>query len=265
MLRHSFFAAIVAFGLSAAGAASANDAEEYVGDRFAEAMFRVDADAVIEGATARRNSGAPFIVANSGNAVVLIVACEDRCTSVGARLRVAGMPELRVRSTDRAPHLVVMEVPTAYTRTLSNFELNLEIGCRREAGCLHRWALMSRGPALSLAQLGLRAQPTPAELAQASEAASVHWTQRPGANDLRFYYPARAWRSNIAGSARLDCLIAAGGALRCRASGEQPGSQGFGDAALKLSTVLRVAERNEAGEPLVGQRVTVPIQFQPGA
>lgn len=266
MLKQILIAVGLAFGTLTAGAAAAqSNSDEYVSDRFAEGLMEVSHDAVIESAMARGASVAPFIVANPGNAAALMIACESRCSGINARLRVAGMPELRARNSQRRSHLLILEIPVAYTRSLSNFEIGLEIGCRVEVGCLHRWALLSRGSALPLSQRGVRAMPTPAELAQAAQATNVQWTQRPDGNDLRFFYPARAWRGNLSGAARLDCLIAPGGVLRCRTASEQPTYQGFGDAALKLATMLRVAERTEAGETLVGQRLSVPIQFQPGA
>jgi hypothetical protein len=265
MFRSMLAAAGVLVGLALAPAASAQSAREYVNDRFAEGLMQAQHNAVIEGATSQGAASTPFMVANPGNASALIVACESRCSSVAARIRAAGMPELRARNSDRQPHLLILEIPRTYTRSLSNFEISLDLGCRLEAGCLHRWALVSRGLAMPLSQRGVRTMPTPAELAQATQASNLDWVQRPDGEALRFFYPVRAWRNNISGSARLDCLIAAGGVLRCRARSEAPAQEGFGDAALKLATMLRVAERNEAGETLVGQRVSVPIQFQPGA
>ncbi|MBN8607360.1 MAG: hypothetical protein J0L81_10605 [Caulobacterales bacterium] len=265
MFKHILAVAGLAAGLLCAGQALAQTDQEYLDDRFTEALLSVRHDSLVSGPVALQNSGAPFIIENPGNAVAFVLACESRCSGVGARLSVAGMPQLRARNMDDDTHKVVLEIPQAYTRSLSNFEISVDLGCRVERGCLHRWGLLTRGSALPLSQRGVRSMPTPAELAQAARATSVQWVQQPNGEDLRFYYPARAWGSNISGSARLDCLIASGGALRCRAANEQPTYQGFGDAALKLATMLRVAERNEAGESLVGQRVSVPIQFQPGA
>jgi periplasmic protein TonB len=84
---------------------------------------------------------------------------------------------------------------------------------------------------------------------------------RPNGDDLRFFYPMQAYANNRSGSAQLQCLVAADGALRCRARNEAPAGAGFGDAARRLSTMLRVEPTDATGQSTANRQVVIPVQF----
>ena len=79
------------------------------------------------------------------------------------------------------------------------------------------------------------------------------------------YYPARAARQRLTGSATLQCHAAASGALTdCRALAEQPQGADFAAAALAMARKgwLTAAPRLEAGPPVDGEQVVVTVPFQ---
>lgn len=261
MLKAIYASALVAVALSLSGTALAQGYVDDAQDRFDEILMMTPHDNLIEARADVRPPAGPILLDNPGNARALVLGCETACQNPRLRLRVAGMPDLVATGDPRSPRRVALEIPEAYARSLSNLEIELQLNCDRDH-CAHRWALLARGPAPALAQRGLPAAITDAQWNAATDL-RPQWSQRPNADDLRFYYPPRAWRDRVAGSARLQCLVAAGGALQCRLNEEQPRGAYFGVAAARLATLLRVAEQDENGQSTVGRRVTVPIVFQP--
>lgn len=251
--------AIMAAGaaLMFASVAGANPVEE-TDDRLAEALLSTDFDGIAESSVAEHATGQPFMVANPGNASAIVVGCERRCQGISVRLRVAGLPDV-VGRTDRQS--IVVRIPSTHTRTLSNFELDVDVSCGG-ADCVRHWALTTRGSAPSLQARGLPRPVTDAEWTAAGEAvplSQINWTSSPSAEDLRFFYPVRQWRAAQAGSARLQCLVARAGTLRCRAEGRSQ----FNEAAVRLATRLRAPANDASGQPLANRRIVVPIRFEP--
>jgi hypothetical protein len=192
----------------------------------------------------------------------LVAGCEEACTSVQIEVRAAGMPPIRAASSADNPHVAVLHIPLQYARTLSNYEARIAISCPRREGCYYAWALLGAGAVPTLAQRGMRPEPTEAQWsAGVPPAGALHWLSRPNGDDLRFFYPIQAWNTGRAGSARLQCLVVADGNLRCRARNETPASAGFGQAARRLSTLLRVDAMDAAGQPTLNRRVEIPVQF----
>lgn len=253
--------ALLAVGaaLMFAGTAAASPREE-ADDRFTEALLTVNYSHAVEGAVGEGGSGAPFMLANPGNAAAVVVGCERRCASIQVTLRVAGMPDLALRSTNQR---LILDIPAEYTRALSNFELDIDVACGGSA-CVRRWALLTRGVAQTMQSRGLPRPITDAEWTRAGETvplSQIAWAQTPTADDMRFFYPVRQWRAQQAGQARLQCLVVQAGALRCRADGQSA----FNDAALRISTRLRAPENDASGQPLLNRRIVVPIRFQPAS
>jgi TonB family protein len=89
------------------------------------------------------------------------------------------------------------------------------------------------------------------------------WEHRPTAEEAAKVWPAAATQKGIReGKATLKCTVAATGLLEgCRVEGEDPPGAGFGEAALSLSTVMRMKPRTVDGQPVGGAAVTVPVQF----
>gem|GEM_PF-2262454 len=86
------------------------------------------------------------------------------------------------------------------------------------------------------------------------------WQRKPTADEMAEYYPAKARRMDLGGHARLTCKVMAEGKLqRCVATDEAPVGMGFGEAALKLSSVFRMTPPPPGLEGV--KEVTIPITF----
>lgn len=254
--------AIATFTASLSGAAFAISSRDSAGDYFVAAIMTEPHDRITAGQENRGHGGSPMLLLNDGSAGAVVVGCEASCTSVQIEVRAAGAPTLRTSSTAENPHAAVLRIPAAYARTLSNYEVRIVVGCGRDEGCYYRWALVSNGLVPTLAQRGMLSEPTEAQwTAGVAPAAALHWLSRPSGDDLRFFYPVEAWDAGRAGSVRLQCLVVADGHLRCRARDETPTSGGFGQAARRLSTLLRVDATDAAGQPTLNRRVEIPVQF----
>jgi protein TonB len=88
------------------------------------------------------------------------------------------------------------------------------------------------------------------------------WTALPSARDLERYYPSRARRRGVTGSATIQCSVDENGRLvDCRVISEAPQGWNLGDAALGLSRKFRLAPRTTDGESVAGGTVTIPLYF----
>lgn len=253
--------AILAAGvaLAFASTAAATPLEE-AADRFAETLLSVNHNRLVEGATLDGSSGPPFMVANPGNAAAIVVGCERRCTGIQVTLRAAGLADLALRTNTQR---LILDIPAEYTRSLSNFEIDIDVACAANS-CVHRWGMLTRGVPQTMQSRGLPRAITEAEWTGAGESvplSQIAWQQTPSANDMRFFYPVREWRAQQAGQARLQCLVGDAGVLRCRADGQSP----FNDSALRLATRLRAPANDASGQPLRNRRVVVPIRFEPAS
>jgi TonB family protein len=91
---------------------------------------------------------------------------------------------------------------------------------------------------------------------------TVSWLERPTAADFARYYPPEAARRGIDGRVVLDCIVSGVGRLSCTVISQDPESEGFGDAALRLSRHFRMAPQTQDGRPTAGGRTRVPIAFR---
>lgn len=84
----------------------------------------------------------------------------------------------------------------------------------------------------------------------------------PDADDLARYFPDRAQRMNQNGSVRMSCVVTASGTLQdCSVVSETPADFGFGESAVKMAKLFKMAPKTEDGSPVGGARVTIPIRF----
>ncbi|AYV45811.1 hypothetical protein CFHF_11640 [Caulobacter flavus] len=86
------------------------------------------------------------------------------------------------------------------------------------------------------------------------------WQRKPTADQMARYYPERAQREEIGGSATILCKVGDKGRLTdCQATREAPEGYGFGKAAVRLSAEF---EMTPPPPELVGKKdVTIPITF----
>ena len=245
-----------------AGVALAESARDSAGDYFVAAVLNTPHDSVSLVGESRGQAGQAFLLPNNGAANAFVVACEDACNAVQLELRAAGSPTLQASSSSSSPHVAVVRIPRSYARTLSNLEVRIRLGCPRPQGCYYHWALLSNGDVPTLAQRGMHPEITDREWnGGAPPAGALRWVSRPNGDDLRFFYPIQAWNNNRSGSAQLQCLVMANGALRCRAHNETPRGAGFGESARRLSTLLRVETTDSAGQSTTNRQVVIPVQF----
>jgi periplasmic protein TonB len=89
------------------------------------------------------------------------------------------------------------------------------------------------------------------------------WLSQPDAAAMSKYYPERAQRLGISGSATINCTVAANGTISgCDVVGETPSNYGFGDAARKLSRFFKMRPQMVDGQAVAGGTIEIPIQFR---
>ena len=115
------------------------------------------------------------------------------------------------------------------------------------------WVIIRRALAapLDAANPGRAAAPT-----SSAPAALIDpdWKTMPSARDIGGYFPDRALRLAISGSATVRCTVGQGGDLvGCWVAAETLPATGFGAALLLLSTVVQLKPTAKDGSPAVGR------------
>jgi protein TonB len=96
---------------------------------------------------------------------------------------------------------------------------------------------------------------------QAVRLAPGLFRQRPTGDVVTRYFPREAVEARLDGRAVLLCAIDPGGGLRCLVQSETPEGWGFGEAALRIGSHFRVAERLPDGRTTAGGALRLPIRF----
>jgi protein TonB len=91
------------------------------------------------------------------------------------------------------------------------------------------------------------------------------WISRPSAEEMARFYPPAALDGDVGGLAVLNCTVNAGGRpMACVVVSETPKGQGFGAAAVKLSSFFKMKPRTENGQDVDGGTIQIPIRFNTG-
>jgi protein TonB len=86
--------------------------------------------------------------------------------------------------------------------------------------------------------------------------------QRMTDPQLQRYFPEAALRGDIHGSASVLCSITAEGALAdCAPATEEPVGKGFGAAASKIATFVRIAPLAKDGSQTAGRKYLFVMKF----
>ena len=249
---------------SAQAQSSHESSQDVAMNNFVAASMAVHYDHAIAQGRGRGRRAEPFMAPNDGSVSTFIAACGLHCSAVRIELRgVGGQRFVAINSAD-SPHQATLVVPSQLVHSLANLEFRISFACSEEDDCYYHWALLGAAPYLTRGQRGLLLAPSDAEWNAAPPLrGAMQWASRPSGDDLQFFYPINAQHHNQSGSARLQCLIGATGALRCRVHDETPAGAGFGDGARGVSTLLRAGPTDAAGQATAGHRIEIPVRFTP--
>lgn len=195
-----------------------------------------------------------------GNFTVTLLA---RYANVGPNDEiVASLWRGRVKADD-----CVGGVPAAKPRGSYRCELNqlppgsyeFHVGFAGRRPSVYRFKLVARiAPPPPPQQLSRVVPPPAADIITQPE-----WVRRPNSETVSRFYPSQAMQRGIEGSTRLSCRVNVSGRLvGCIVLSETPSGYGFGAAAIRLVSTLRMRPMLRNGEPVDGGMVTIPIQWR---
>jgi hypothetical protein len=93
--------------------------------------------------------------------------------------------------------------------------------------------------------------------------AMVRLERRPTLDDVARYYPERALREDLEGSAELLCLIDISGQLRpCLVISETPADYSFGLASTRIARSIRTTPKAADGRVAAGRTTRVKLSFR---
>jgi TonB family protein len=95
-------------------------------------------------------------------------------------------------------------------------------------------------------------------------AANPDWEQLPSPQQFSSLYPREAMRDGVGGRVMIACTVETDGRLSgCRIEDEDPEGYRFGAAALRMAGYFKMRPKTEAGRPVGGGTVFIPIRFRP--
>ncbi len=103
------------------------------------------------------------------------------------------------------------------------------------------------------------------QVGQKTMIANFAWTTTPTYADVAAVYPAKAREKKVGGKATLRCaFMDAGRVGGCLVQNDEPGSYGFGNAALDVVSHFQGPTTYGDGKPTKGNFVTIPVVFPVG-
>ncbi len=115
---------------------------------------------------------------------------------------------------------------------------------------------------LSVLLLAAALQEAPPAAAPAPPRGAPVWLRRPTGEDLARYFPDIAVEAGVGGRAVISCRAMATGELaQCEVVSETPAGFRFGEAALRLAPLFRLAPRMTDGSSVEGITLRLPLAF----
>jgi hypothetical protein len=119
------------------------------------------------------------------------------------------------------------------------------------------WRLIPAVLLLSTGAVALADQPRTPSVVKA------HFERTPSADQLEYYFPMSAQISKVEGAAMIACNVTVDHLLEdCKVTFEDPVGFGFGDAALKISRLFRVAPETVDGVASQNSSFSTRISFK---
>jgi hypothetical protein len=88
------------------------------------------------------------------------------------------------------------------------------------------------------------------------------YRSRPSADTIGENFPDGAYNQRREGYADLCCLVRENGTLACAVIGEAPAGYGFGEAARRVASEIRLTEESADAVRRRGQPLRIPINFR---
>src|SRR5690349_8548045 len=104
---------------------------------------------------------------------------------------------------------------------------------------------------LTTMALHAHASPDSAAIEAPREIVDPDWRRVRDTGDPMRFYPERAQRLSMQGSAVMSCVVTADGFLKdCKVLEETPGGYGFGEAAIRMAILFRMKPLTKSGQPV---------------
>jgi protein TonB len=188
---------------------------------------------------------------NAAFSVPKPVADDDQVTTVDVFHRPSDPPPKPAQRTPPPPHPTLHQTPITPLTPLDH-PLTVD-------PTPHHDPITLKDPPGTLADNG----PTVIDTPKPKKITRPDWLSQPDAAAMSRYYPERAQRLGVSGSATINCTVAANGTISgCDVVSETPSNYGFGDAARKLSRFFKMRPQMVDGQPVAGGTIEIPIQFR---
>jgi TonB family protein len=113
-------------------------------------------------------------------------------------------------------------------------------------------------------KLTFRLAPADSDEVRNRRIADPRWVAAPTPDEIRQMFPAQAMANGVtAGRGVASCTVAADGSMTaCKPAPGQPDAQSFSEAAVAIASMVRMSPWTNAGGPVDGAVVNLPIRFE---